>query len=166
MKWLPCNDIVKCALLFNTLFCHIYISICLEYCWLSDGWKCFCQYLGLHRFDSWFQTFIVFRLRCTSYFKISCSTLLLFHTLLWLKMLTNDRAMMFANPLLIVQAMYYTSKGHSVYYSTRGWFAKYLVRRICFPFNYWNPLHLCLVQDYIFTGIRNITVFYRAIVHQ
>ena len=30
------------------------------------------------------------------------------------------RMMMYANPLLIVQAMYFTSKGQSVYYSTRG----------------------------------------------
>ena len=30
------------------------------------------------------------------------------------------RVMMYANPLLIVQAMYFTSKGQSVYYSTRG----------------------------------------------
>ena len=29
------------------------------------------------------------------------------------------RVMMYANPLLIVQAMYFTSKGQSVYYSTR-----------------------------------------------
>ena len=36
------------------------------------------------------------------------------------------RVMMYANPLLIVQAMYFTSKGQSVYYSTRGDFWKYL----------------------------------------
>jgi len=30
------------------------------------------------------------------------------------------RVMMYANSLLIVQAMYSTSKGQSVYYSTRG----------------------------------------------
>ena len=30
------------------------------------------------------------------------------------------RVMMYANALLIVQAMYSTSKGQSVYYSTRG----------------------------------------------
>ena len=30
------------------------------------------------------------------------------------------RVMMYANPLLIEQVMYFTSKGQSVYYSTRG----------------------------------------------
>ena len=30
------------------------------------------------------------------------------------------RVMMYANPLLIVQAMYFPSKGQSVYYCTRG----------------------------------------------
>jgi len=39
-----------------------------------------------------------------------------------------------------------------------GDFWKYLVRRICFPFNYWNPLLLYRVQDYIFTGRRNISL--------
>jgi len=33
---------------------------------------------------------------------------------------------MYANPLLIVQAMYFTSKDQSVYYSTQGDFWKYL----------------------------------------
>ena len=44
--------------------------------------------------------------------------------LLKLKLQDNEvivyRVMMYANPLLNVQAMYFTSKGHSVYYSTRG----------------------------------------------
>ena len=32
--------------------------------------------------------------------------------------------MVYANPLLIVQAMSFASKGQSVYYSTQGWFLK------------------------------------------
>ena len=31
-----------------------------------------------------------------------------------------NRVMMYDNSLLIVQAMYFTTKGQSVYYSTRG----------------------------------------------
>ena len=42
------------------------------------------------------------------------------------------RVMMYANSLLIVQAMYFTSKDQSVYYSNRGWFLKILKWRICF----------------------------------
>ena len=34
---------------------------------------------------------------------------------------------MYANPLLIVQAIYSTFKGQSVYYSNRGWFLKIII---------------------------------------
>jgi len=50
--------------------------------------------------------------------------------------LTVYKVMMYANPLLVGQAMYFTSKGQSVYYSTQGWFLKIFEWRICFPRNY------------------------------
>ena len=40
----------------------------------------------------------------------------------------------------------------------------YPVRRICFPFEYCNPLLFYRVQDYIFTGRRTNAVFYRLMV--
>ena len=36
-------------------------------------------------------------------------------------------SLMYANPLLIVQAMYSTSNGQTVYYSTGGWFLKIFI---------------------------------------
>ena len=36
-------------------------------------------------------------------------------------------SLMYANPLLIVQTMYSTSKGQTVYYSTGGWFLKIFI---------------------------------------
>ena len=43
---------------------------------------------------------------------------------------------MYAYPLLIVQVMYFTSKGQFIYNSSRGWFLKIFKWRICFPCNY------------------------------
>ena len=56
--------------------------------------------------------------------------------------------MMHANPSLIAQAMFFTSKGQSVYYSTWGWFLKIFKWRIFF--------HLTIIH-YIFIHFhRNI----------
>ena len=72
--------------------------------------------------------------------------------------------MMYANPLLIVQAMYFTSKGQSVYYVTviGGVFRKYLNGEFVF--------HVSIKIHYSFIVCR-ITfsqedVFYRAIFHR